>query len=161
VLGPTSTFPAPDFPAVFLGALSGDLGLESGRPQSVYKLDTSKMTLLGKEELVPGESWSLPGGEGTVTFDGYIQWASFSVAHDPGKELALAAALVAITGLALSLLVRRRRIWVRVSTDDAGVTVVEVAGLTRSEHTSVADEVDELSGALGTTVSRTTTAIDV
>jgi len=161
VTGPTSTFPAPDFPEVFIGAFVGDLGLDAGRPQSVYKLDTSKMTRIGKEQLAAGQVWELPGGHGTVTLDGYVQWASFSVARDPGKELALLAALVAISGLSLSLLVRRRRIWVRVSTDDMGVTVVEVAGLTRSEHTSVAEEVDELAGSLGTTVSRTTASLDV
>ena len=39
----------------------------------------------------------------------------------------------------------------------AGATVVEVAGLTRSEHASVADEVDSLAGALGTAVTTRTT----
>ena len=68
---------------------------------------------------------------------------------DPGKEVALVAVTVAMIGLALSLLVRRRRVWVRVAPGAAGATVVEVAGLTRSEHTTVADEVDELAGALG------------
>jgi cytochrome c biogenesis protein len=157
VRGPHSTFPAADDPAVFLSAWVGDLGLDSGRAQSVYKLETAAMTRLGIEALRPGESWTLPDGHGTVTFDGYVEWASFSVAHDPGKELALLAAVVAIAGLALSLLVRRRRVWVRVSTDGTGATVVEVAGLTRSEHATVADEVDELAAALGT-VSTVSTA---
>ncbi len=40
--------------------------------------------------------------------------------------------------------------WVRVSSGSAGVTVVEVAGLTRSEHATVADELDELAAQLGT-----------
>jgi len=158
VLGPHSTFPAPDDPAVFLSAWSGDLGLDSGRPQSVYRLDTAGMKRLGIKALAPGQSWTLPGGAGTVTFDGFVEWASFSVARDPGKELALVAAVLAIIGLALSLLVRRRRIWVRVTDAGSGATVVEVAGLTRTEHTSVADEVDSLASALGTpTTTRTTT----
>ncbi|HEY5134180.1 MAG TPA: cytochrome c biogenesis protein ResB [Candidatus Nanopelagicales bacterium] len=158
VHGPHSTFPAADDPGVFLSAWSGDLGLDTGRPQSVYALDTTHMTKLGIEALRPGQSWTLPGGHGTVTFDGYVQWASFTVASDPGKDLALIAAIAAITGLALSLLVRRRRVWVRVSSGSGGVTVVEVAGLTRSEHTSVAEEVDALAAALGTTTSSRTTA---
>ena len=157
-LGPHSTFPAADDPAVFLSAWTGDLGLDSGLPQSVYRLDTTHMTRLGIDALRPGESWKLPGGHGTVTLDGYVQWASFTVASDPGKELALLAAVAAITGLALSLLVRRRRVWVRVTADDAGVTVVEVAGLTRSEHASVAEEVDALATTLGTTTTTRTTA---
>jgi cytochrome c biogenesis protein len=155
--GPHSTFPAADDPAVFLSAWSGDLGLESGRPQSVYSLDTTHLSKLGIKALRPGQSWVLPGGHGTVSFDGYVQWASFTVARDPGKELALVSAVLAITGLALSLLVRRRRIWVRVSSEPTGGTVVEVAGLTRSEHASVADEVDALATSLGAvTVTRTT-----
>jgi len=149
VLGPTSTFPAADRPAIFISAWTGDLGLSSGRPQSVYSLDTSRMTRLGIEELAPGDAWALPGGHGTVTFDGYAQWASFTVAHDPGKELAVVSAVLAITGLALSLLIRRRRVWVRVARTDSGVTVVEAAGLTRSEHATVGEEVDALVVALG------------
>jgi cytochrome c biogenesis protein len=155
--GPHSTFPAADSPAVFFSAWQGDLGLDSGVPQSVYKLDTTHMRQLGIKALAPGQSWTLPGGAGTVTFDGYVQWASFTVAKDPGKELALTAAVLAIIGLALSLLVRRRRVWVRVTGPGAGATVVEVAGLTRSEHASVADEVDSLAGALGTAVTTRTT----
>ena len=158
VLGPHSTFPAPDDPAVFLSAWSGDLGLDSGRAQSVYRLDTSSMKRLGIKALQPGQSWALPDGAGTATFDGYVEWASFSVARDPGKELALVAAVLAIVGLALSLLVRRRRVWVRVTDAGSGATVVEVAGLTRTEHASVADEVDALASTLGTpTTTRTTT----
>ena len=153
VLGPHSTFPAPDDPAVFLSAWAGDLGLDSGRPQSVYKLDTSHMQRLGIEALRPGEKWVLPGGHGTVTFDGFKQWASFTVAHDPGQGWALISAIAAITGLALSLLVRRRRVWVKVSTSAGGDTVVEVAGMTRSEHASVSDDVEALAAELG---SRTT-----
>jgi len=53
--------------------------------------------------------------------------------------------------------VRRRRVWVRVTGSESGATVVEVAGLTRSEHASVADEVDTLAGALGAAVTTRTT----
>jgi cytochrome c biogenesis protein len=148
ILGPHSTFPAPDDPAVFMSAWDGDLGLDSGRPQSVYKLDTSHMQRLGIKAMRPGESWALPQGHGTVTFDGFKQWASFTVAHDPGQGWALMSAIAAITGLALSLLVRRRRVWVKVSTSAQGDTVVEVAGMTRSEHASVSDDVDALTADL-------------
>jgi len=156
--GPRSTFPAADDPGAVLIAFTGDLGLDSGKPQSVYKLDTAKMKAISSAALRPGQTWPLPDGHGSVTLDGYVQWASFTVASDPGKDLALVASLVAITGLALSLLVRRRRVWVRVSSGAEGVTLVEVAGLTRSEHASVADEVDALAAALGTATTTRTTA---
>ncbi len=157
VRGPHSTFPEDDDPAVFLAAWTGDLGLDSGRPQSVYRLDTEGMTRIGIDALRPGESWELPDGSATVTFDGYVEWASFSVARDPGKELALLASVVAMIGLAASLLISRRRVWVRVNPGPGGVTVVEVAGLTRSEHASVADEVEALTEALPVTTSTSTT----
>lgn len=156
VRGPHSTFPAADDPAVFLSAWEGDLGLDDGRPQSVFKLETAKMTRLGIDAMRPGESWTLPDGQ-TVTFDGYVEFASFAVARDPGKEVALVASIAAMAGLALSLLVRRRRVWVRVAPGAAGTTVVDVAGLTRSEHASVADEVDELASALGSPPAQSST----
>lgn len=148
IRGPHSTFPAADDPAVFMSAWEGDLGLDSGAPQSVFKLETENMTRVGIEAMRPGESWTLPDGT-VVAFEGYVRFASFAVAKDPGKELALAAVVISMAGLALSLLVRRRRVWVRVSAGAAGSTLVDVAGLTRSEHTTVADEVDELASALG------------
>jgi cytochrome c biogenesis protein len=142
VRGPHSTFPEIDDPAVFLSAWAGDLGLDSGVPQSIYALDTEGMTQLGIEALRPGETWALPGGNGTVEFVGVTRWASFQIAHDPGKEPALAAAIVALVGLMMSLFIQRRRVWVRASESESGATVVSVAGLARSDEADLAPEVD-------------------
>ncbi len=128
VLGPISTFPGPDYPAVFLSAFKGDLGLDAGTPQSVYRLDTTSMEKIGLESLLPGETWTLPDGSGQVEFTGFERWASFQIAYDPGKELALVAAVAAMAGLLLSLFVRRRRIWVKVVPAAGGGTLVQVAG---------------------------------
>ncbi len=132
-LGPHSTFPAPDYPAVFLSAFTGDLGMDSGAPQSVYTLDTSAMEQVGLESLVPGDTWQLPGGVGSIEFVDFDRWASFQIAHDPGKELALVSSVVAMLGLMLSLFVRRRRLWVRATATHDGGTLVEVAALGRTE----------------------------
>ena len=148
VRGPHSTFPEADDPAVFLSAWAGDLGLDSGVPQSIYALDTEGMTQLGIEALRPGDSWALPGGNGTVEFVGLIRWASFQIAHDPGKEPALAASIVALVGLMMSLFIQRRRVWVRASTLASGATVVTVAGLARSDEADLAPEVDAVVDAL-------------
>ena len=113
-LGPHSTFPAPDDPALFASAFTGDLGLDTGVPSNVFTLDTQGLERLGLDALRPGESWTLPNGAGTLEFVGLDRWASFTIAADPGKGAALIAALAAILGLCLSLFVRRRRIWVRV-----------------------------------------------
>lgn len=144
-LGPFSTFPAPDDPAVFLSAFTGDLGLSSGRPQSVYTLRTETLTQLGLEALRPGEAWQLPDGAGRLEFTGYQRWASFQIAQDPGKELVLVATLAAMAGLILSLSVRRRRLWIKVvpSTDD-GSAHVEIAGLTKRDTGEPEEDAGEL-----------------
>lgn len=117
--GPYSAFPAALNPQVLLTAYTGDLGLDSGRPQSVYKLDKSRLTqvrVAGRplaRALRPGESMSLPGGRGSITFDGLSEFANFQIAHDPGRGLALAAAVLMLAGLVTSLSLRPRRIWVR------------------------------------------------
>lgn len=157
VRGPHSLFPAPDDPAVFLSAWQGDLGLDSGIPQSVYTLQTDLMTQLGLEALRPGQSWDLPDGQGQVTFTGYVRWASFQIAHDPGKEIALLGAILAMAGLMGSLFIQRRRIWVKVIPGSPGghATVVQVAGMARTstmddlQSPALIEQMQDLSRALG------------
>lgn len=139
-LGPVSTFPIAEDPAVFLSAWQGDLGLDSGMPQSVFRLDTSAMTQIGLESLRPGQTWTLPDGSGSVEFTGVTEFANFSVAHDPGKELALVSSMAAIGGLLLSLFIARRRLWLRARDLGSGRTLVTVAGLARTENSAVADD---------------------
>jgi cytochrome c biogenesis protein len=130
-----SAFPAPYEPAVSLIAYSGNLGMNTGTPQSVYQLDTNGMRRLpGQTQvLTKGQSMKLPDGAGTVTYLGYRQWISLQVTYDPGQVPALISGVVALCGLMLSFLVRRRRIFVRAYPGDAGATVVEVGGLARSD----------------------------
>ncbi len=146
--GPVSVFPAQDAPALFMSAWQGDLGLDSGKPQSVFRLDTSKMTKIGLESLRPGQTWQLPDKAGSIEFVKADEWVSFNVSKDPGKELALGAGLAAIFGLLLSLFVRRRRVWVRAGADQAGRTLVTVAGLSRTENAAVDRDTAELADAL-------------
>lgn len=143
--GPISLFPEADEPRLFMSAFEGDLGLDSGTPQSVFRLDSSRMSQIGLQALAPGQTWTLPKGKGSVTFVGFDRWASFSVAHNPGQLWALLAAVIGIVGLSLSLFVRRRRVWVRATPDGAGLCLVEIAGLDRAEGGHVADDVKRLS----------------
>ena len=94
---------------------SGNLGLNSGVAQSVYQLNTSGMHRIATpvQVLTQGQSMKLPNGAGTLTFTGYKQWISLQVTYDPGQVPALISAIVALAGLVLSFLVRRRRIFVR------------------------------------------------
>jgi cytochrome c biogenesis protein len=147
--GPISTFPAPDDPALFFTAYGGDLGMNSGVPQSVYSLDTTDLTRLdSRAPLRVGETWTLKDGQASVTFDSVERFGSFVVAQDPGKEPALIASIAAIAGLLLSLFVTRRRAWVKVSAGAQGRTLIEVAGLARSEAPGLKREIDDLAAAV-------------
>jgi len=147
-LGPISTFPVADDPALFVSAWKGDVGLDSGVPQSVFRLDTSELEQIGLESLRPGQTWELPDGSGSLEFVDFAEFANFSVARDPGKEAALVAGIVAIGGLLLSLFIPRRRIWVRATAQPDGRRLIEVAGLARTENSAVPDDTAELLRAI-------------
>lgn len=141
--GLVSTFPDARNPGAVLLAWRGDLGLDSGVPQSVYALDTRKLKRVQSFLLTPGQTRRLPGG-GSITFSGLDQWATFQVAHDPGKKPALAGGVLIVVGLLLSLRVRRRRVWVRAVAGTDGRTVVTAGGLARTDADDFASEFREL-----------------
>lgn len=152
--GPISAFPDAIAPAVFLTAYHGDLNLDDGIPQSVYRLDLSKLTQYRasngepvRYRMVPGQTVTLPSGAGTVTFEGYSRWVNLQISRDPGTPVVLMGAVLALGGLLLSLVVRRRRAWVRVTEVD-GRTVVEVAGLDRTEGGELGAEIDKLTATV-------------
>ena len=153
--GPISVFPDDALPRAVLTAWVGDLGLDSGAAQSVYRLDTTDLTQVRgnngqplAQSLEPGATMTLPDGAGSITFDGVRRWASLKVSHDPGKQWALLSAAAAMIGLMLSLFVRRRRVWVRATAAEGGRTLVRVAGLARAEGEGLVDEVAEIATAL-------------
>ena len=130
-----SAFPAAIYPRLSLVAYAGNLGLNNGVPQSVYSLVTKQMHKLpvAPRPLAPGQSITLPHGLGKLTFVGYRQWMSLAITYDPGQLPALLSALTALAGLILSFLIRRRRMFIRVTGDGSGGSVVAVGGLTRSD----------------------------
>ncbi|KOV70737.1 cytochrome c biogenesis protein ResB [Streptomyces sp. MMG1121] len=151
-----SQFPALLNPLLALNAYHGDLGVDSGIPQSVYQLDKTHMKAYKdaknqplKKLLQPGDTLTLPNGAGSVTFEKDIkQWAGFEIVQEPGSIWALGGAITAIFGLAASLFIQRRRVWVRAVRGADGVTVVEMAGLGRSESAKVPEELGDLAGTL-------------
>ncbi|MFC5721959.1 cytochrome c biogenesis protein ResB [Streptomyces gamaensis] len=155
VRGPHSSFPALDYPVLSLNAFYGDLGMNSGLPQNVYKLDTQRMKQFKSENgdllrsaLRPGETLTLPDGAGSLSFDGIKAWASFQVSQQPGNTTALIGAVGALVGVAGSLFIQRRRVWVRAVAGKDGRTVVELAGLGRSESARLPEELAGLAAAL-------------
>ncbi|KAA0935952.1 cytochrome c biogenesis protein ResB, partial [Streptomyces apricus] len=151
-----SQFPSLLNPVLNLTAYHGDLGVDAGLPQSVYQLEKKNLKEFknsqGKqlrENLKPGETMQLPNGAGSITFEkGIKEWANFQVTRQPGAGWALAGAFGAIFGLAASLFIQRRRVWVRAVTGPDGVTVVEMAGLGRSESARLPEELGVLAGQL-------------
>ncbi|MFE4327920.1 cytochrome c biogenesis protein ResB [Streptomyces sp. NPDC056831] len=150
-----SQFPAPDMPVLALNGYRGYLGPDSGLAQNVYQLDKSKMTEFKdadgkqlKQRLLVGETMKLPDGAGSITFEGIQEWASFQISEQPASGWALTGAIAAIAGLAGSLFIQRRRIWVRAVRGADGVTVVEMAGLGRSESAKLPEELADLAVTL-------------
>jgi cytochrome c biogenesis protein len=143
-----SLFPAADNPAVSLIGYSGN----SEATPSVYQLDTTGMTKIsGSPHLMyQGQTWTLPGGTGSITYVGLKQWVSLAITYDPGQVPALVCGLLAIAGLLLSFFVRRRRMFVRAVPAASGAgSVVTVGGLTRSDASGgFEDEFAELSAEL-------------
>jgi cytochrome c biogenesis protein len=129
-----SAFPAALNPRVSLVGFTGNLGLNSGRAQSVYQLDTTGLRQLPMQvqPLAAGQSLTLPDGLGTVTYLGYQQWVSLAITDDPGQLPALLSGIAALAGLILSFLIRRRRVFVRSAAADGG-TEVWLGGLARSD----------------------------
>ncbi|MDT0309624.1 cytochrome c biogenesis protein ResB [Streptomyces sp. DSM 44917] len=156
VRGPHSTFPEPDSPVLTLTAFRGDLGVNSGIPQNVYQLQTRNMEQLTDESgeplrfnLHPGQSYELPDGLGTISMDSELEeWATFQVTTKAGNDWALAGAFAAVAGLAGSLLLQRRRVWVRAASAGDGTTVVEMAALGRTESGKVPEELARLAARL-------------
>ncbi|MGW1727341.1 cytochrome c biogenesis protein ResB [Streptomyces sp. NPDC002306] len=151
----SSQFPAMLNPVLNLEAYHGDLGVDAGIPQSVYQLDKTHMKDFKdakgaqlRKNLKPGQTMTLPNGAGSITYEGTKQWANFQVTQQPGSGWALVGAVAAIFGLAGSLFIQRRRVWVRAVKGADGVTVVEMAGLGRSESAKVPEELGDLAGIL-------------
>ena len=146
----TSIYPAPIDPLLTMNVYVGDLGLDGGVPQNVYALDTSNMKQVagGKSgvkglRLELGQTVELPQGLGTVTFDSIKRFASLDVSYNPGGVWVLIFALLALAGVTTSLLVPRRRVWVRNTTDG-----FEVAALARGDDPILEKVVSELAAEL-------------
>ena len=156
--GPVSEFPALKNPELALSVWEGNL-FPGGRSQSVYTLNTSELTAVPKADgqpllirLAPGQTYTLPGDRGSISFDSVSRFAGLSVRSDPGKGLTLVAALLTIAGLVTSLLVRRRRVFVRAAADpaDPRTTLVTIGALSKTADPGLAAALqglaDEMAG---------------
>ena len=147
----TSNHPDLRNPELTLNVFAGDLGLDRGTPVNVYSLDTDGLTQLagGKTgveaiKLTPGERVELPNGLGSIELGDVPRYASFDIHHDPTQVPVLVSVAFVIGGLIVSLLVPRRRLWVKATERSDGSLVVEYAGLARGEDPRLAAAVNEL-----------------
>lgn len=153
--GPRSVFPDALRPEVFLNAWSGEPQPETGRPSNIYTLDKQALTQMTTADgrlvtfrLEPGQGVRLPDGS-TLSFDDWRRWTKLQVSFSPGLPLAGGAILLAVAGLCLTLFVRPRRLFVRVTSLD-GETLVEVGGLDRADsRDGLAEDVAALAEACG------------
>ena len=111
--------------------------MDSGVPQSVYRIDTEEMERIGLQGLSIGESYEF--GVGSITFNGVVPWVNLQVVKDPGKRWALFGSIFAIAGLLASLFIRQRRIYVR-----SNGKQIAVAGLALNRLPGLEDEIRRL-----------------
>ncbi|MFE4543933.1 cytochrome c biogenesis protein ResB [Arthrobacter sp. NPDC056727] len=142
-------------PQLSLNSFYGDLGLDKGTPQNVFELDVKNLKELNSRNLkaggitlAPGNTYTLPEGKGSITFDGVKKYIGVDIHHNPGQLSALLFALLAVGGLIVSLYVNRRRVWVRTGTHEDGRTMVEYGLLARGEDHRLAGEAATLRGLL-------------
>ena len=132
-----SAYPEALDPRLLIGAYVGDLQVDNGIPQSVYKLKTDKMEGVGTTALKVGESYKFK--DGSITFEGYVPWVNLNIVRDPGKQFALIGAILAILGLLASLFTRHRRIWIR----KKGANL-EIAGLAKNAAPGLEQEIKQI-----------------
>ncbi|MGB7362403.1 MAG: cytochrome c biogenesis protein ResB, partial [Rhodococcus sp. (in: high G+C Gram-positive bacteria)] len=149
----SSSFPAPNDPAVAIDIYQGDTGLDTGNPQSLFSLsqvlvEQGRLVKQDRVNLSPGESATLADGT-QVRFDGAEQFVNLQVSHDPAQTWVLVFALTMMGGLLVSLVIKRRRIWVRVFPgEEPRRTVVELGGLARTDQAGWGEEFDRLTERL-------------
>jgi cytochrome c biogenesis protein len=144
----TSSFPDLTDPAVAIDVMRGELGVESGRSESIFEIDqrmveSGRLERVARENLRVGESVTLDDGT-RISFDGVRRWVSLQVSHDPTQGWVLGFAIAMFAGLGGSLVVKRRRFWVRVTPDgtdsDVRRSVVELGGLARTDQAGYGEE---------------------
>ncbi|WP_090588507.1 cytochrome c biogenesis protein ResB [Arthrobacter subterraneus] len=149
--------PDPFNPQLNLNSYYGDLGLNDGTPRNVYQLDTTNLTQLNGRNTSDGgivlgayQTYDLPQGKGSITFDGLKRYVALDIIFDPGKTMALISTSLALIGLVATLCIPRRRAWVRATEDADGQTLVEYGLLARGKDHGLDKEALKIGGLLST-----------
>ncbi|WP_226862936.1 cytochrome c biogenesis protein ResB [Mycolicibacterium baixiangningiae] len=144
----SSSFPALRDPGVAIDVYRGDTGLDSGRPQNIFTLDErligqGRLTREARVNLSVGGETRLDDGT-VIRFDGAVPFVNVQVSHDPAQIWVLVFAMTMMAGLLVSLIVRRRRVWVRITPAHPGTVSVELGGLARTDNSGWGEEFERL-----------------
>ena len=145
----TSAFPAMRDPAVAIDIYRGDAGLDTGRSQSIFELEPTliangQLQKIERVNLQQGDEVILDDGT-TVTFDGASEFANFQISHDPFQPWVLVTTVIMLASLIGSLVIKRRRIWIRLHPSaDGTTTFVEMGGLARTDRAGWGGEFDKI-----------------
>ncbi|MCS3781173.1 cytochrome c biogenesis protein ResB [Tsukamurella ocularis] len=148
----TSRFPAPNDPAVAIDIYQGDTGLDTGKPQNIFSLsrdqiDSGRLSKKARVNLTVGQSTTIEDGT-QVRFDGVTNFAALQVSHNPAQNWTLVFAIGMLGGLIVSLTVRRRRVFLRLTPREGGGTVMEIAGLARTDEAGWTEDFEALADRL-------------
>ncbi|MFW9222702.1 cytochrome c biogenesis protein ResB [Corynebacterium striatum] len=140
----TSAYPGLTDPALAIDIYRGDAGLDTGAAQSIFDLDSSlvhsgQLQKIDRVNLSQNESVTLDDGT-KVTFNGASQFANYQISYDPFQKWVLVSALVMLVSLVGSLVIKRRRIWVRISPAADGGTDIQMGGLARTDRAGWSEE---------------------
>ena len=156
----TSQFPAMLDPAVAIDIYRGDAGLDTGSAQSIFALEpgliqSGELQKIERVNLELDETVTLDDGT-KVTFDGASEFANYQISYDPTQFWVLVATVIMLLSLVGSLVIKRRRIWVRLHPIQevaaasgngefkvSGVRV-EMAGLSRTDSAGWDEEFHKL-----------------
>ena len=155
----TSAYPDSLAPMVAVEVYRGDLGMETGKTQSVFAIDNDQVSngLLvsqGQANLEPGQSMTLDDGT-KITFTGAKPWVSLQTSYDPAQGWALVSAIFLVAGLLLSLTIRRRRVWYRIRPEESDGEGGDGAAVGSTVDAGGAGVGDEAAGSNGGRPRRT------
>ena len=147
-----SSHPGLNDPALAVDIYRGDAGLDTGTPQSLFSLDSSlvhsgQLQKIDRVNLSQGDDVTLDDGT-KITFEGANEFANYQVSYDPFQKWVLASALVMLVSLVASLMIKRRRVYIRLRPDSAGGTNIEMGGLARTDRAGWSEEFIKLHRAL-------------
>lgn len=147
-----SSNPELNGPMLAADIYQGDLGVDSGKGQSIYEIDKQmvaqdRLHRMKRINMREGQSVTLQDGT-KVRFDGVKRAASLQVAHNPTQTWVLVFAIALLLGLFGSLIIKRRRLWLRARPGPDGDTLVTLGALARTDQAGYGEEFTRLSKAL-------------